>query len=109
MKLVNKNNGRTVADGRFELSKISNMEMDTNMGKDTWVMFRYFCDNLIKKKGSFEFLYMVAELTVKDSLVSIEASGLTFDDDMRAEVQLTTEEREHLFVHIINHILKKDT
>jgi hypothetical protein len=56
MKLVNKNNGRTVADGRFELSKISDMEMDTNMGKDTWVMFRYFCDNLIKKKGSFEFL-----------------------------------------------------
>ncbi len=109
MKLVNKNNGRTVADGRFELSKISDMEMDTNMGKDTWVMFRYFCDNLIKKKGSFEFLYMVAELTAKDSLISIEASGLTFDDDMRAEVQLTTEERERLFVHIINHILKKDT
>ena len=109
MNLVNKNNGRIVADGRFELSKISDMEMDTKMGKDTWVMFRYFCDNLIKKKGSFEFLYMVAELTVKDSLISIEASGLTFDDDMRAEVQLTTEERERLFVHIINHILKKDT
>lgn len=109
MKIIDKNNGRTVADGRFELSKISDMEMDTNMGKDTWVMFRYFCDNLIKKKGSFEFLYMVAELTVKDSLISIEASGLTFDEDMRAEVQLTTEERERLFVHIINHILKKDT
>ena len=109
MKLVNKSNGRTIAKGRLELSKVSDIEIDTNMGKDTWVVFRYFCDNLIKEKGNFEFLSMVAELTVKDSLISIEANGLAFDDDMRAEVQLTTEERERLFVHIINHILGKNT
>ena len=107
MRIVNKNNGRTVAEGRFELSKISEIEIDTNMDKDTWVVFRYFCDNLIKKKDNFEFLYMVAELTVKDSLINIEASGVAFDDDMRAVVQLTIEERERFFVHIINHILGK--
>lgn len=109
MKIIDKNSGRTIANGRFELAKISEMEIDTNMGKDTWVVFRYFCNNLIKKKNDFEFLDMVAELTAKDSLISIEAGGIGFDDDIQAEVQLTAEERERLFVHIINHILNKDT
>lgn len=109
MKIVNKNNGRTIAEGRFELSKISDMEINTEMGADTWVAFRYLCDNLIIKKGSFNFLAMVAEITLIDNLISVEASGEDYDNAMeiRAEVQLTEQEREHLFVHIINFALGK--
>lgn len=109
MKIVNKNNGRTIAEGRFELSKISDMEINTEMGADTWVAFRYFCENLIIKKGSFNFLAMVAEITLIDNLISVEASGEDYDNAMeiRAEVQLTEQEREHLFVHIINFALGK--
>lgn len=109
MKIVNKNNGRTIAEGRFELSKISDMEINAEMGADTWVAFRYFCDNLIVKKGSFNFLAMVAEITLIDNLISVEASGEDYDNAMeiRAEVQLTEQEREHLFVHIINLALGK--
>ena len=108
MKIVDKSNGRTMAKGRFEISKISDIEIDTNMGGNTWIMFRYFCDNLIIKSADFDFLYMVAEITAKDSFINIEAGGEMFDS-MRAEVQITPEERERLFVHIINHILGKDT
>lgn len=110
MKIINKNNGRTIAEGRFELSKVSDIGIYTRMGDDTWIIFRYFCDNLIKKQGDYNFLDMVAEITVKDNLISIEASGedCVHISEIIALVQLTTEEREHLFVHLINHILGKD-
>ena len=109
MKLINKSNGRTIAEGRLELSKITEMKVDTEMGANTWVYLRYFCDNLIKKKGDYNFLDIVTEITIRDSYISVEASGIDYanDTEIRADVQFTAEERERFFVHIINHILGK--
>ncbi len=112
MKIVNKKNGRTIAEGKLELSKISDMEIDTDIdGGDTWVVFRYFCNNLIIKKGDFNFVSMVVALSVKDTLIDIEVNGddLKNDIELIAQAQLTAEEREHLLVHIINFITGKAT
>ncbi len=112
MKIVNKKNGRIIAEGRFELSKITDMEIDTNGdGGDIWVFFRYFCNNLVLKKGDFNFVSMVAVLYIKDNLIDIEVNGDDIKNDIEliAQAQLTTEEREHLFIHIIKFIMGKDT
>ena len=112
MKLINKENGRTLADGRFELSKISNVWVSpkaTKDGNEMWFLFEYFGDNLVKKRGyDGEQLSMCAEITTKDNFMNIDATnsrGMAFV----ADVQLTTAERERFFVFIINCILGKES
>lgn len=111
MKLKNKENGRTIVEGQFELSKIGHITIAPTISDinkvDTWFMFHYYGDNLVKKHKYFgQVLYMCAEITVKDHFISIDATS--FNEEFVADVQLTTAERERLLVFIINCILDKE-
>lgn len=109
MKIISKGNGRTIATGRFETSKIFDMSIEAE-NKDTWVVFSYLCDNFIRKiKPQFLCLYVVAELNIKDGFVNFDACEFETGYDITATIQLTMEERERFFIYVISHILGKDT
>lgn len=107
MKIINKKNGRTIAKGRFELSKVSEVDIDTKVGANTWIFFRYFCDTLAKKKYDFNILYITVEITAIDNRITIEASNECEYEGVQSVVHLDSQEIELLASYIINYLLNK--
>ncbi len=112
MKIVSKNNGRTIATGTFELSKMSNMYLMDRDNDKTWFFFQYLGDNLVLKNlDNTSDLTVCVEIPANDNLISLEVEitppeSDTTDEGILAEMQLTTEEKERLFVCIVNYALE---